>query len=144
MHRKPILLTLMSTEQPMQEPEDLTPSSDSASSDVAAAKPRRTRKPKAIEEGASASDVTAETPPAPKVARKRAAKVDVAVVEVDAGAVSVDAAEASVAVKPKRAPRKRVAAEAADTPAVPAVEAAGDGVLSLAPEVASDVAAPSS
>jgi 23S rRNA pseudouridine2605 synthase len=150
----------MSTDQPMQEPQDLTspedgaPSTEQGAETSAQAKPRRTRKPKAVDAAdapALSVEAVADEAPAParKVARKRAAKVVDEQASLDLGA----AAEAPVAeappleevlAKPKRAPRKRVAdevvleqvAQAVAPAAVDAavVEVTGSGVLSLAPE----------
>jgi 23S rRNA pseudouridine2605 synthase len=154
----------MSTDQPMQEPQDLTspedgaPSADLGAETSAQAKPRRTRKPKAAEEAVVNVEAAAEEAPAParKVARKRAAKVVDEQVSLDLGAetqaLAADAAPLEEApAKPKRAPRKRLADEAVVTElaqqASPvaaekaAVEVAGTGILSLAPERAEALAA---
>src|SRR5690606_34426456 len=125
------------TDTPMQEPNDLTPPqegllpADAGPSDVssAEAKPKRTRKAKPAEEQAAAADAAASTdegdaPVARKAAPRRRAKVADAQDQGDApsapdavttaASVPDAAVDADTAAKPKRAPRRKAAAEAAD------------------------------
>lgn len=145
----------MSTDHPMQDPQDLTlPEGGDATPEGGAqssadAKPKRVRRTKAAIEAeaaaAEASVAPAEETPAPKVARKRSAKVVAEVVPevvVEAVIEAAPAAEAAE-VKPKRVARKRAPEPVAeslvavvDVPPAAIIEPAGAGVLSLSPEVA--------
>jgi 23S rRNA pseudouridine2605 synthase len=116
------------------------------------AKPKRTRRPKVVDEAvpAPAAEAAAEEAPAPKRAPARRKKVvsegeqeelalEAAPVVEAAAAVAVPEAAVEEPAKPKRAPRKKaVIAEPEDVPTVAAPQApreeAPHGFLQLAPE----------
>ena len=137
----------MNNEQPMQEPNDLTPPAETGAS-TDEAKPKRTRRTKTVDEAAAGADATPA--PARKTSTRRR-KVDAEAADTASTDAAVEApapevaAEAPAPVKPRRAPRKAREADGDATEAVPAAvptaavvadEArveAGDGFLALAP-----------
>ena len=108
------------TDTPMQEPNDLTPPEGQLPVDAGApeasgdAKPKRTRKPKAVEEAVAEGEAVMARKSATR-RRTKAADADPAPsADVDAPVPVVEAGEAeqpAQALKPKRAPRRKAAAE---------------------------------
>ena len=137
---------MTSDNAPMQDPNDsspeLDPSALNASED--APKPKRARRPKAVEsQVAPEAEAVVEEVAKPAPRRRKAAVV---AEDVPAAVVEV-AVEEAVETKPKRAPRKKpvsdaesvavapVQAELANEEAPVAREPAGDGFLQLGPDV---------